>query len=325
MKKMRPHDEYYNKIIEELDIDPIRMIKAAFALMGIIPILVIFYIITKRQLFGAIFLGKNGLIAAIAIFISVIGFFYAYIHIRKMAERLLIYSAGRKRADEEKSAFVSNVSHEFRNPLAVVKESLSLILDGTLGKIDSKQREVLEISKSTIDRLARLVIDLLNLSKIEAGKIELKKEEVDIASLVNEVVKTYERELFKKEIALKKNIPPDIGKVFADRDRLSEVIINLLNNAIKYAPAKGSIIVDLEGSKKEIRFAISDTGPGMSKENCKKIFNKFERVTTGGEKGTGLGLPIAKDIIGLHKGRIWVESELGRGSTFTFALPRKAV
>ena len=112
------------------------------------------------------------------------------------------------------------------------------------------------------------------------------------------------------------------GVIWGDRDKVTEVIINLLNNAIKYTPEKGSIVVRIDGDDKEIRFEVYDSGPGIAKEDFEKIFDKFERVTVEKQEGTGLGLSIAKDIVGLHKGRIWVESEIGKGSKFIFVLPR---
>jgi signal transduction histidine kinase len=152
--------------------------------------------------------------------------------------------------------------------------------------------------------------------------MEMCRTEFDIVALVNEILSSYERELSKKQLVLKKDIPPGIGLVWADRDKLSEVIINLLNNGIKYTPSPGQLIIKLEGTEKEIRFEISDTGPGIPGEYLEKIFDKFERITAEKQEGTGLGLPIAKDIVGLHKGKIWVESEVGKGSKFIFTLPR---
>jgi len=317
-----PDKDSYKIIMSELGVNPFSAIKVAFALMGLIPLLVLFYIVIGKHFLYHIFLGSNSFILGIAIFISGMGFFYAYSLVRSMTEKLLLYSLERKRADDEKSAFVSNVSHEFKNPLNVIKGSLSSMIEGVTGTINSQQKEMLELGKKTVDRLIRLVRDLLDLSKIEAGKMEIKKEEVDIVSLADEVLTFYEREISKKEILLKKEIPQDIGLILADKDKLVGVITNLLNNAVKYTPAGGKISVGLEGTEREVRFEISDTGPGIPKESYEKIFNKFERITAEKMEGTGLGLPITKDIIELHKGKIWVESGHGKGSKFIFTLPR---
>jgi len=235
---------------------------------------------------------------------------------RKVTEKLLQELAKRK------SSFVANVSHELKNPLAVVRESMSLILDKFAGEVSEKQKEILVIGKRSIDRLIRLVSNLLDLSQIAAGKMKLKEEEIHLNVLVEEVLKTYGGEILEKQLVLKKEIPSNIGTVVGDRDKLTEVMINLFNNAIKYTPA-GSITIKLEGSATEVRFEISDTGPGIPQEYLGKIFDKFERILAEKQEGTGLGLPIAKDIIELHKGKLWAESEAGKGSKFIFTLPRK--
>lgn len=235
---------------------------------------------------------------------------------RKKAEEAL------KELDKRKSDFVANVSHEFKSPLAVIKESMELVIDGTAGEVNPKQKEILERGKRTIERLIRLVFDLLDLSKIEAGKIEIKREKVDILLLAEDILSAYETELSKKRIIFKKDIPADIGFLWADHDKISQAIINILNNSIKFTLAGGSIAFKVEGSDKNISFEISDTGPGIPKEYFQKIFDKFERITAEKQEGTGLGLPIAKDIVELHKGKIWVESEVGKGSKFIFTLPR---
>lgn len=227
-----------------------------------------------------------------------------------------------QRMDELKSQFVANVSHEFKNPLAMVAESMSLVIEGVAGEANPKQKELLETGRKTVQRLIRLVMDLLDVSKIEAGKMEMKREELDFVSLVEEVLAAYDRELSKKQLTLKKELAPDTGMLWADKDKLSEVVINLLNNAIKYTPQGGAIAIRAGGSDKEVRFEIADTGPGIPVEYKEKIFDKFERITAEKQEGTGLGLPIAKDIIALHKGRIWAEGAAGQGSRFIFTLPR---
>ena len=228
-----------------------------------------------------------------------------------------------KELDKRKSDFVANVSHEFLNPLTVIKEALSIIIDGLAGDIDAKQKDFLSMAKGNIERLIRLVTDLLDISKIEAGKMEMRRENFDIAVLVNEILVNYEKELAKKDISLKKDIRADIGAIWADRDKITEVVINLLNNAIKYTPAGGEVGIKLIGKEEnELYFEISDTGPGIPEEYKEKIFDKFERILSEKQEGTGLGLPIAKDIVELHKGRIWVESEPGHGSRFIFTIPR---
>ncbi|MFH1799966.1 MAG: HAMP domain-containing sensor histidine kinase [Candidatus Omnitrophota bacterium] len=238
-----------------------------------------------------------------------------------LASRLKKALSIEKELSTRKSAFVANVSHELKNPLAVISESIALILDKIVGEVNEQQKEILEIGKQSADRLIRLVSDLLDLSQIEAGKMKLKREEVNLKVLVDGVLKNYEREISKKRLTLKKEIQQNIELLWGDGDKLTEVIINLLNNAIKYTPA-GSITVKLTGNEREVRFEIADTGSGIPEEYSEKIFDKFERIMTEKQEGTGLGLPIAKDIIELHRGKLWVESEPGKGSRFIFTIPR---
>lgn len=242
-------------------------------------------------------------------------------HERELLKQVSSQNEELKKMDARKSAFVANVSHELKNPLGVIRESMALILDKLAGEVSEQQKEILALGKRSTERLIRLVSDLLDLSHIEAGKMELKKEKIDLGALVEEALKGYEREIAKKQLALQKEIEPNVGLLTGDRDKLTEVIINLLNNAIKYT-SKGSITVTLMGRAQEVRFEIADTGPGIPEKYFEKVFDKFERIMTEKQEGTGLGLPIAKDIIELHKGKLWVESEPGKGSTFIFTLPR---
>lgn len=236
----------------------------------------------------------------------------------KKAEELL------KEMNNRKSAFVANVSHEFKNPLGIIKNTLSVVLDGLMGEINEKQKPLLEMAKKNTERLIRLVTDLLDVSKIEAGKMKLKEDSVNIAPLVDEVITGNSADISGKNLTLKKEFSEDTGLVSADKDKITEVITNLLTNAIKYTPAGGKITIKLSGSDKEVRFEISDSGPGIAKKDFYKLFDKFERLTAERQEGTGLGLSITKDIVELHKGKIWVESELGKGTKFIFTLPRKS-
>lgn len=227
-----------------------------------------------------------------------------------------------KRLDQAKSQFVAMVSHEFKNPLSTIKETLIIISDGVAGEVNPKQKKMLEVAVRTVARLVRLVTDILDISKIEAGRMEMHYGNVDIRALIDEIVTGYGVKCASKHQELSQKIPVDIGSIYADRDKLSEVIINVLNNAIKYTPEFGKITISVKGSSSEVLFEIGDNGPGISKENLGKIFDKFERIGAEKEEGTGLGLPIAQEIVTLHKGKIWVESELGKGSRFKFIIPR---
>ena len=224
--------------------------------------------------------------------------------------------------DKRKSDVVAMVSHEFRGPLGILQEAIDLLLQGHGGDLGPDQRGLLEMVKRSIARLIRLVTGVLDISKIEAGKIELKKERIDLPALIDEVVALHGKKMADKQIVFQKKLADDTGVLWADQDKLSQVLINLLANAIQYTPSHGSVTVAVGGTESEVRFEISDTGSGIPKEYSEKIFDRFERIGIERQEGTGLGLPIAKDIVELHKGRIWVESEVGKGSKFCFVLPR---
>ena len=223
--------------------------------------------------------------------------------------------------DRMKSDFVANVVHELRTPLNLIKGNLDNIDKGFAGEVQPQQKEIIGDVFRVVNRLARLVSDLLDLSKIESGKMQLQKEAVDVVELAEEVLKGFDKVAAGKKVAMKREFPKTAVNIKADRDKITQVFVNLIGNGLKFTD-KGDVtvrIIDLQG---EIQVEIQDTGPGIKKEETEKIFDKFVRVVAEKKEGTGLGLPIAKDIITLHKGRIRVESEPGKGSNFIFNLPK---
>lgn len=227
-----------------------------------------------------------------------------------------------KGLDKIKSAFVANVAHEFRTPLTIIKGNVDLVVKGGLGNVTSEQKEMLDGAIRVANRLSRLVNDLLDISKIESGKMKLKKDKVDINRIIEENLSVFAKLIKDKKQTLKKDLSKDMPAIDADLDKITQVFVNLLSNAIKYSPAGGSIVVKSIALEKEIMVEVSDTGEGIAPEDLDKVFDKFTRVTAEKKEGTGLGLPIAKDIVVLHYGRMWVKSELGKGSQFAFTLPR---
>jgi len=226
-----------------------------------------------------------------------------------------------KELDRMKSDFVANVVHELRTPLTLIKGNLDNIEKGFAGKVQPEQKEILGDVFRVVNRLARLVNDLLDLSKIESGKMKFAKEKFDIVGLAKEALKGFEKLARDKDIGIKQEFPGSELNVVADRDKLTQVFVNLIGNALKFTD-KGDVVVRIIGLQDEVQVEIQDTGPGMEEEKIDKIFDKFVRIVSEKKEGTGLGLPIAKDIIELHKGRIRVESAPGKGSTFIFNLPK---
>ena len=227
-----------------------------------------------------------------------------------------------KELDRIKSDFVANVAHEFRTPLTIIKGNVDLVAKGGLGEVTSQQKEMLDGAKNVANRLARLVNDLLDISKIESGKMKLREDLFNINKIIEENLPGFTKMIKDKKQTLKKELAIDMPDIKADMDKITQVFVNLLSNAIKYSPEQGSIVVKSVNLENEIMVEVSDTGEGVSQENLDTIFDKFTRVTAEKKEGTGLGLPIAKDIVVLHKGRMWVKSEIGKGSQFYFTLPK---
>ncbi|MCM8800536.1 MAG: ATP-binding protein [Candidatus Omnitrophica bacterium] len=227
--------------------------------------------------------------------------------------------------DQMKSDFISVVSHELRTPLTALKGAIDNLLDGIAGELNQIQKECLLVSKRNIDRLNRMISELLDISRIEAGKIQINKQPTDITGLINEVLRLFQDMAEASGIILGAEIASDLPKINLDPDKITQVLTNLVGNAVKFTPAGGRITVRAGVLKDFIQVDVIDTGLGIPHQDLEKIFDKFYQVSRlGGSrtpKGTGLGLPICKGIVERHGGRIWVESELGKGSKFSFTLP----
>ena len=236
---------------------------------------------------------------------------------RKLAEEKL------KEAIEMKSEFISTVSHELRTPMTSIKEGISIVLEGAAGQINDDQKELLGIAKRNLDRLARLINDVLDLQKLQSGKIGFDMQNNNINEVVEEVYKAMLPSVKEKGLDFLLNLDSTLGKVKFDVDKIIQVLTNLVNNAVKFTE-KGQITIATSKLENAIQVSVSDTGCGMKQEDLPKLFRKFGQLGKGGDRktgGTGLGLAICKDIIDRHNGKIWAESEAGKGSTFCFTLP----
>ena len=230
-----------------------------------------------------------------------------------------------QKLDKLKTDFINTVSHELRTPLTIMKEFVSLISDEIPGKLTETQNEYIGIIKGNIDRLSRLINDLLDISKIEAGKIELKKTLVDVSDLAKATLITLKPEAFKKDIEFKTSFPAIAMNVRVDSDKIIQIFTNLISNAIKFTPEKGKISVEIKDTENEIECSVIDTGKGISFDDMGKLFGKFQqfgRVSGAGARGTGLGLAISKELVKAHNGKIWAESKINEGSKFIFTLPK---
>lgn len=221
--------------------------------------------------------------------------------------------------------YVSIVSHELRAPLAITREGVTLILDNILGKITDKQSEVLKISKRNIDRLDHIIMNMLDITKLEAGKMVITREPVDLVEVVKHIALSFDERVREKGLTLRVTSAAESLRVMGDKHRLIEVMAHLVGNAVKFTKEGGIEIRLGQTGSGEAQCTVSDTGIGIAKDDWPKIFRKFQQfgwAPGGGEKGLGLGLAITKGIIDLHHGKIAVESEPGKGTRFTITLPK---
>jgi signal transduction histidine kinase/ActR/RegA family two-component response regulator len=222
-----------------------------------------------------------------------------------------------------KSEFVATVSHELRTPLTAIAEAVGLVEDGSLGTVNKEQLTFLRLAGQNTRRLADLINDLLDLSRIEAGKLELTPRRLDLARLIRDTSVTYSAVAKEKGLTLNVELPASTPPVLADQQSVERVLVNLVGNAIKFTPSGGTITIGV-GNTAEITAFVQDTGVGIPKDQQYRLFGKFEQIARPGEvrpKGTGLGLALSQQLLEMNHGRIWVESEEGRGAKFLFALP----
>ena len=252
---------------------------------------------------------------------NVIGF----LHLARDVTEKKRYEQRLKELDKMKSAFVSNVSHELRTPLTAIKASADNMLDRLIGDLNGKQVGYLTRIKSNSDRLARLINDLLDLSTIEAGKIDLRPTKLSLVTLVKEAAESLRPVATEKLINLTV-MSADPGVIaWADRDKVIQELMNLIGNALKFTPTRGKVTIAVaKDSAAWMQISVTDTGPGIPAEEVNKVFGRFYQIGQAGTQktqGTGLGLAISKALVEMHGGKIWVESEAGKGSTFFFTLP----
>ncbi len=219
--------------------------------------------------------------------------------------------------------FIANVSHELKTPLTAIKGYTETLMGGAL-RDEKNANKFLQIIHEHTNRLTHLLMDLLDLSKIESGQYSLRYEKFSVQSLVNELISTFSREIKSKEIVFE-FVSKNVDSISADRMAVRQILSNLLENAIKYSNRKSRIILQAESESESIRFEIKDNGPGISPEHLPRIFERFYRTDPSRSRelgGTGLGLSIVKHLVQLHGGEISAESELDKGSRFVFTIPR---
>jgi hypothetical protein len=229
-----------------------------------------------------------------------------------------------KELDKMKDDFLGTVTHELRTPLTSIMGSLDLILDKKTGKLGEEQRNLLSIAEKESLRLNSLIGDLLDLTRTEDRLRKLSFERLSLEKVINNAIEEMEILAEKRHISIQKHVQEDLPPIIGDEKQLKRAITNLLNNAVKFNREKGKIKVEARRKEDFIEVSVEDTGIGIPKKDIDKVFDKFYRVDIGITRrygGTGLGLAIVKRIVEAHGGKVWAESEVGKGSTFTFTLP----
>jgi signal transduction histidine kinase len=230
-------------------------------------------------------------------------------------------------ASQHKSEFLANMSHELRTPLNAIIGFSQVLRDEMVGSVNEKQAEYLDDIISSGNHLLSLINDVLDLSKVEAGQVELEVHPFSLREALERGVVMVRERATEDGVRVAFAADPDVDVVNGDERRIKQVIFNLLSNAVKFTPAGGEVDVSATRANGEVRVSVADTGPGIAPEDRERIFEEFQQTETGGvqHEGTGLGLALSKRFVELHGGRIWLESEVGRGSTFTFALPMRSM
>jgi NtrC-family two-component system sensor histidine kinase KinB len=220
-----------------------------------------------------------------------------------------------------KSEFIAAASHELRTPLTSVQMGIHLLLEGAAGTLDERQQEILQVCREDTSRLDRLMRQLLDLSKIESGAAAPAREPLRPSVLVREATDSTRLQLESKGLRLDVDAPPDLPPVFADRDQVERVIVNLVTNASRATPAGGSISVAASSRGRDVVFSVTDTGTGIPRDYLARVFEPFIQVPNAPAGGSGLGLTISRRIVEAHGGQLTAQSEPGKGSTFSFSIP----
>jgi len=227
-------------------------------------------------------------------------------------------------ANRHKSEFLANMSHELRTPLNAIIGFSEVLSQRMFGEVNPKQAEYLEDIQTSGQHLLSLINDILDLSKIEAGKMELQPSRFALGPALQSVVMMIRERAAARGIELRSSVDPDIGVVEADERKIKQVVLNLLTNAVKFTPAGGQIHLRGKRDGDGVVVTVADTGIGIAPADQARVFEEFTQARAGEsreQEGTGLGLTLSRAFVELHGGNLWVESELGKGSTFTFTLP----
>jgi len=223
-----------------------------------------------------------------------------------------------------KEEFLALTTHDLRSPLTVISGVINFFTSGRLGDMTAEQKNMVSMMERNTQNLIELVNDLLDASKLESGTMRLDAATIELRGLVGELKEQMQPLAREKEIALEEDVPEDLPELRADRAKLRRVLVNLVSNALKFTPKGGHVRLGAAREGRFVRVSVTDTGVGIQREELHDIFDKYAQArsrATRSEKGTGLGLYITRQLVELHGGKISVQSEVGKGSTFSFTIP----
>jgi signal transduction histidine kinase len=327
-------------------------VRISLLLLSILMIFYASYIYSKRfkqseedslifLVYGFILMGIGDIITypyeTSGILLKGAGFYYVYLalhhsYIELPYDKLLIAEEsfkeardGAENANKIKSEFLSTMSHELRTPLNSIIGFSDLLKQKMIGELNQKQEHYIDNILNSSKHLLSLINDILDLSKIESGKIEMNVEKISLPASINDTLEMVRTTAIKHNINLIKEFDPELEFMEADKQKLKQILFNLLSNAVKFSkPGGGSITITTKKYDEMVQICVSDTGIGIKKEDMGKLFNKFQQIESATYRkygGTGLGLAISKELVEVHGGRIWAESKYGEGTTFIFKLP----
>ncbi|MDO8535640.1 MAG: ATP-binding protein [Candidatus Omnitrophota bacterium] len=315
--------DHLNLLFQELKENPYRQLNLAFLLISIIPILAVLYLVCSNTFICTESLTDISRIFILVGVIMLLGYIVGYKVMQNIIDKTLTYAAKAKRADELKSTFAMSLAHDLKSPLSTIKTNVSGLREGYIGELTKEQKEAISICDEVSDRMSCMIVELIATYMMEARGASLAVSYFDLREVVGNQLRELEAAASLKKIAITTDISKKPVNVGADRDKVVRVINNILNNSIKYTPEGGKITVRTHAVEGFARMEFLNNGMPIPEDRIEKIFDKFERLDNSVE-GHGLGLAIAKDIVELHKGKIWAESGANRMNCFTVLLPLAA-
>lgn len=304
-------------LIKELKVNPYRALNDAFALMAIIPILIFFYIIvTELFAFNAL-IGSIGLLASLAIVISIFG----YLVTHDVINTMILYAYRLRRSDISREKLVAILSHELNNPLTAIRGNIELLVQGIHGNLTADQKKTLTLCYDLAERMSELTTDMLESALISTDTVKVTREQCDLSDIIDEQEKELAIRIEEKHLKLNTRRIGTTFTMWGSRVRLSQVIHNLLSNAVKYNHRGGNIDITLSSDGDTLTFSINNTGPYIPEEKMRSLFAKNEGSDLSVEN-SGLGLLIVNDIAAMHRGSVSAESNAENGTTFTVTFPR---